>query len=465
MTDAHAYPDLSILDPQEKKRARPKRKAIGMNGTPYLSIGYSYDDFYAYMPTHAYLHVPSQQLWPASSVNAKLPYLEIGREKVKPSLWLDVHRPVMQTVWIPGEPQIISERIMHVAGFMPHEGARIFNLYVPPPAVSGDATKAGAWLDHLHRIYPHDAAHILNWLAHALQFPGVKINHALMLGGSPGIGKDTILEPVRAGVGPHNVADITPRTMLDRFNGWVRNVIVRVSEVRDLGDMDRFAFYEHCKPILASPPDVIRVNEKNLREYYVANVCNVIFTSNHLTDGLYLPADDRRHYVAWSDANAQDFDESYWRTLWAWYQAGGIGHAAAWLRTHDLTGFDPKEPPTKTIAFWSMVAAGESPERGEMRDLIDLLGNPPAITVNDIINGAMRHNMAALETELADRKNRRSIPHRMERAGYVIARNPNADDGLFKVAGRRVAIYAQRSMTIAEQIRAALKRAGTGDVL
>jgi hypothetical protein len=30
------------------------------------------DDFYAYMPMHSYLFVPSREMWPASSVNARL---------------------------------------------------------------------------------------------------------------------------------------------------------------------------------------------------------------------------------------------------------------------------------------------------------------------------------------------------------------------------------------------------------
>jgi len=54
--------------------------------------------------------------------------------------------------------------------------------------------------------------------------------------------------------------------MLGRFNGFVCSVILRVSEARDLGDVNRFAFYEHMKPYLAAPPDVLRCDEKNLRE-------------------------------------------------------------------------------------------------------------------------------------------------------------------------------------------------------
>ncbi len=95
-------------------------------------------------------------------------------------------------------------------------------------------------------------------------------------------------------------SEVSPQHLLGRFNGYLKSVILRVSEARDLGDVDRFAFYDHMKAYTAAPPDVLRVDEKHLREYSVPNVCGVIITSNHKSDGIYLPADDRRHFVAWS---------------------------------------------------------------------------------------------------------------------------------------------------------------------
>jgi hypothetical protein len=329
--------------------------------------------------------------------------------------------------------------------------------------IEGYANLAQPWIDHLYRVYPAEGWHIERWLAHRIQFPGDKCNHALVLGGMQGIGKDTIIEPVKAGVGPWNWQDVAPAQMLGRFNGWAKAVVVRVNEARDLGDVDRFAFYDHSKTYIAAPPDVIRVDEKNLREHYVANVMGVIITTNHKTDGLYLPADDRRHFVAWSEARREDFGPDYWTRLYEWYAHsdglpnGGIGHVVAYLRELDLTGFDPKAPPPKTAAFWAVVQAGESPESGELRDVIDVLNNPDALTLQHLIGGAESLGMLSLADELKDRKNRRALPHRLERVGYVPVRNPDADDGLFKVAGRRQAIYARRSLPLAEQVRAARK--------
>ena len=122
-----------------------------------------------------------------------------------------------------------------------------------------------------------------------------------MLGGNQGIGKDTLLEPVKQAVGPWNFFEVSPQQLLGRFNGFLKSVILRVNEARDLGDVNRFQFYDHMKAYTAAPPDVLRVDEKNLREHSVLNCVGVIITTNHKADGIYLPADDRRHYVAWSE--------------------------------------------------------------------------------------------------------------------------------------------------------------------
>ena len=88
--------------------------------------------------------------------------------------------------------------------------------------------------------------------------------------------------------------------MIGRTTEFLKSVVIRVSEARDLARrgkrVDRYDFYEHCKTLLATPPDVLRVNEKYVREYYIVNVIAVAITSNH-RNALYLPHDDRRHRV------------------------------------------------------------------------------------------------------------------------------------------------------------------------
>jgi Family of unknown function (DUF5906) len=416
------------------------------------SDGVSPDDFYAYMPAHCYIYAPSREMWLASSVNARVPPIPGPNNKsISASAWLDRHRPVEQMTWCPGLPMLVRNRLISEGGWIERAGVSCFNLYRAPAIEPGNAAAAKPWLEHVRRVFGNDAGHIINWLAHRVQRPEVKINHALVLGGNQGIGKDTALEPAKHAVGPWNFLEVSPQHLLGRFNGFLKSVILRVNEARDLGDINRFQFYDHMKAYTAAPPDVLRVDEKNLREHNVFNCVGVIITTNHKADGIFLPADDRRHFVAWSGLCKDDFDANYWVKLWRWYREGGARDVAAYLSELDISAFDPKAPPPKTPAFWDIVDANRAPEDAELADVLDKLGMPEATTLTRVTNQAT----GDFELWIKDRKNRRAIPHRLEKCGYVPVRNDLADDGLWKMSGKRQVIYARSTLSLAAQLKAA----------
>jgi hypothetical protein len=421
--------------------------------------GMSIDDFRAFMEMHTYIFTPSGAMWPASSVNARIPPIPLVDKNGKPLLdaagkqkktsaaaWLDKHRPVETMTWAPGEPMLIPDRLISDGGWISRKGITCFNLYRPPLIIPRNGAEARPWLDHADRVFPGDAEHIVKWLAHRVQHPEQKINYALILGGNQGVGKDTLLEPVKRAIGAWNFLEVSPQQTLEPYNGFLKSVVLRVNEARDLGDVDRFKFYDHMKAYTAAPPDVLRVNEKYLKAHYVFNCTGVIITSNHKADGISLPADDRRHFVAWSDLTKEDFDEGYWNTLWSWYEHGGFASVAAYLAKLDISGFDPKAPPPKTPAFWDIVDASRAPEDAELADVLDDMGNPDATTLIKIIWEAGSKEIAGW---LKDRKNRRVIPHRLEKCGYVPVRN-DADkrDGQWKINGSRQTIYARQDLSI-----------------
>ena len=414
------------------------------------------EDFVAYMPSHSYVFKPSRELWPASSVNARVPPI-IGPDgkPISPSAWLDKNAAVEQMTWAPGAPTVIIDKLIHEGGWIKRQGCAVFNLY-RSPTITPKAGPVDRWLDHVHRLFGDDSDHIVQWLAHRVQRPFEKINHALVLGGLQGIGKDTLLEPVKRAIGPWNFSEVSPIQLLGRFNGFLKSVICRVSEARDLGDIDRFAFYDHLKAYTAAPPDVLRVDEKHLREHSVLNVVGIIITSNHKTDGVYLSADDRRHFVAWSDLTIDQFKDDYWKGLYRWFDAGGSEAVAAYLAGLDISAFDPKAPPRKTEAFWEIVYASNAPEDADLADIIDLLGSPDILTLSQVIARAAPE----FAEWLKDRKNARRIPHRLEACGYVAVRNPHAKDSHWKVGGKRQVIYAKVSLPLRDRFTAANDASG-----
>jgi Family of unknown function (DUF5906) len=412
----------------------------------------SLDDFVAYMPSHQYIFKRTRDFWPAASVNSRIPPVVEDKKSTSATGWLDANAPVEQATWAPGLPMIIKGKIVSDGGWIEDSSCSVFNLYRPPLLVPKPGN-VDLWVDHIHFIYPDEASHIIAWLAHRVQCPHEKINHALVLIGSQGIGKDTLLEPVKQAVGPWNFAEVNPIQVLGRFNAFVKSVILRVSEVRDSGEFDRYSLYEHMKALIAAPPDVLRVDEKHLHEYSVVNVTGVVITTNDRTNGLYLPAEDRRHYVAASSRKPADFDADYWNRLYQWYDLGGNEAVAAYLSDLDISWFDPKAPPPKTQAFWEIVDTSRAPEDAELADALDALEHPPATTLVAITSRVTSSEFAEW---LGDRKNSRRIPHRMQSCGYIPIRNPDAaSDGLWKLGGRRQVIYVKNSLSQRDALVAA----------
>jgi hypothetical protein len=433
--------------------------------------GPSLADFRAYLPTHNYVFMPTGMFWSGSGVNACLHPIPVldkngepvlikkGNEMVPKTVpattWLDWKQPTHHLTWAPGYPPVIENRLIIEGQWINRNKIMTLNLYRPPIVAPGDPKKAGPWLDLAKRIYPDDHERIIRYVAHRVQRPGEKPNHGLLLIGAPGIGKDTLLEPVKYAVGPHNFREASPQQLLGRFNGFLKAVVLRVSEVCDLGEFNRYQFYEHAKTYLAAPPDMLRIDEKFVPEHQIVNCCGVIFTSNYLTGGIYLPADDRRHDVMKSDLTKENFEVGYWDKLWGWYGDGGLRHVAAYLATLDLSKFNPKAPPPKTKAFWAIVDSNRSPEESELEDVLDDLRDPDAVTLADIIAAS---GQGEFTHWLEERKNRRVIPHRLERVGYCPVRNPDApDSGLWRLEGIRQVVYAKALLPVAKQLAAAQK--------
>jgi hypothetical protein len=437
------------------------------------------EDFFAYMPQHRFVFAPTGQLWPGKSVNERIGLLvpndkdgnpvldDDGKPKlIAAAAWLAQNKPVECMTWAPGEPMHIRDRLMVEGGWVERPGDSSFNQYHPPTIKPGNAAAARLWLDHVKLIYPEDHQHIVSWLAHRRQRPAEKINHGLVLGGKQGIGKDTLLEPLKYGVGPWNFQEITPTAIMEsRFNEYLKAVILRVNEARDLGDVNRFQFYDRMKNWLAAPPPTLRIDGKNKLEYYIPNCCGVVITSNY-KDAFYLPADDRRHYVAWSELEKEQFNEAYWNRIYRYYEKeGGFEHVIAYLDALDLSAFNPKAPPKQTEAFWDIVNLNRAPEEAELADVLDKLGRPRVTTLDSITNKAEelapkdengREDRNSLAAFLKDRRNRRVIPHRLERCGYVSVRNLDApSDGLWKRNGKRQAVYGRVDLSPAERLKAA----------
>lgn len=416
------------------------------------------ENFYSILSENKLMYTPTRTLCEPSAVQK-----QIGAEA---SLVLTREKTCSNLTWAPGLPMVIKDKAIIAGALRDHPGNNLFNLYFPADPITGDASKAEPWLELGKILWGDDLDHLLNWLAFKVQFPGIKINHSIVLGSyAHGVGKDSWLTPVKRAVGPWNWQNISARKAFNdaaTFNAFLRNSIVLISELHDLGDK-RFAFYDMSKDWAAAPPETLTIADKHVKAHQILNVVGIIKTTNHKADGPFIPPEDRREFVAWSESTPEKFPKLYW----PWIKTtGNLEHIAAYLATRDLSKFDPFAPPPKTDAWHAIVSANQEPQDAELMDVLDMMGDdwifdgvpsrPDAVTATQIKTHP--HCPASLHDFFDDVRNRRAVPHRFERAGYVSVPNRSAKRrDLWRVNGVRQAIYARSDLTPAEQQVAATR--------
>jgi hypothetical protein len=404
--------------------------------------------------TGKFHHIPSGGFWTADVVDKSLPKIS----GIKPSAWIMSNHAYNGVTWAPGEPTEICGRYMIEGGWLGSEGAIILNTYRPPRiGLSRAPGSVKPWLDLLTMLYPDEVQEILCWFASRVQQPHVKINHALILGGEPGIGKDTILEPLVEAVGRWNVAEISPRQILSDFNPWLESVILRVNEAADLEE-SRYRVSEAMKTVIAAPPLALSVNQKNVAARLIPNVTGVIYTTNH-RDAVYLKNDDRRHLVCWSHVTRTREHDEICAAVWAWLlMDDGIEKVAMFLRNYDISAFKPYAPPRHTDAFKYMVQSDENEVDTQLETILNTMGKPVVFTLASIRTAA--RGMAELEAFMGSQKNDRSMVRRLDRLGYIRLSNPDEKSGRWMGARTYYTLYGLKDCSLHERLEAARELVG-----
>jgi len=361
-------------------------------------------------------------------------------------------RFVEGSTWWPGKPQIVKDWFIDEAGYKPMKGIRMYNKYTPPPQHSaGDPEKAGPWIRHVKKLFPSEREHnyFFDYCAHMIQRPEEKCNAAIVLSGTQGIGKDAALHPVKMAIGMWNTKGIDPDDLFSQFKPWLETVMLVVDEVRPTKEeFHASSMYNILKPMIVAPPDVLPLNDKFAKLRYIINVLRVFITTNDYLS-MYIPPEDRRMFIMHSTLpqkwhEAEGFPH-YFADLFQWFEAGGAGHVAAWLRARDLSEFNPKAQVEKTTGWAAVANTWGEPDDAVARAL-EALGSP------DVLFGA---EMANEQFDYAEEmrgtlKSPRKIGHRMQRSGYVLVNCPTAPRWAFRGEGRvfrsRMAFVKQELM-------------------
>jgi len=274
---------------------------------------------------------------------------------------------------------VVVREVTYAAGepaLAPREGALFANRWVDArPTLSDQFVGDDAvdlWLAHCERLVPktEDLNHIFDVMAFKLQNPNIKINHAILHGGTQGCGKDTMWYPFIWSVcGP----DLRNRGLIDNdglHSQWgyqLEAEILILNELKEPEAKERRALANRLKPIITAPPEMLSINRKGLHPYNMLNRMFVLAFSND-TVPISLDSQDRRWFCLWSDAPIMNNEAS--DAIWKWFRAGGTALVAKWLRQRDVSAFNPATPPAWTDFKEVMISDGRSAAEEYLIDLL-----------------------------------------------------------------------------------------------
>jgi hypothetical protein len=252
--------------------------------------------------------------------------------------------------FLPGQPEVTHDV----------DGCRVLNLWRPPQwFVNEHAEEPKVFLEHLAYILDHDGVameHVLNFLAHLVQKPQVRIGHALLITSeAKGIGKSTLGTVVRRLVGEQNSRVAQTKDLKSSFDGWLMGkLVVQVDEVYEAGNWD---LANKLKPLITEP--TVSANIKYGPQLEIENYARFLMFSNH-TAPLNIEDGDRRYFVF--NSKAQPREDDYYEALYRSIDTASAMNAVyTFLSKRDLSGFNPHRRPPMTEAKRQIIAESEHP--------------------------------------------------------------------------------------------------------
>lgn len=251
------------------------------------------------------------------------------------------------------------------------DGAVLWNIWRDPAVkLPAQATKEDVepWREHLHYLYPDEKEqeHLLDWMACVLQKPQEKINHALLLAGTSRVGKDMLLNPLRYGLGAANVCEPPAGELKESFTDYLHHSkLVIFQEIQTFEGLN---LENKLKPMLAAPPDMLRVRLFGRGFYETPNLIQAIFMSNY-RDALHISAGDGRYFAIWTDK--EPLEPEHYTKLANWQDAGGNGLVVRYLLNRDISQFNPKQPAPRSNFKDKLLETSKSPLKHLLQDMIE----------------------------------------------------------------------------------------------
>ncbi len=277
-----------------------------------------------------------------------------ARDVPKPWVSVLMHpdfRIVDKLTYAPGQPRFCKEKSFDSDATMD-----CLNVFAPS-GIEPEEGDVSPFLQLVEDVFDKDEAainHVLSFFAYMVQNPGARINHALVIQGEQGIGKDSIVAAIERVVGIHNCSQVTLQHVESQFNEWLfgRQLIV----FQEMLATGRRNIYNKLKTYITDP--VHTINTKHVALQRIPNRAVYIFLTNY-KHALSIDPGDRRMWVWYSKMERKD--KSYYTRYYDWLADKRSAHALLdYLLKFDTSKFYPAAPPPMTDAKRCLVEASAS---------------------------------------------------------------------------------------------------------
>ena len=361
-------PTEAFPDEAAKVIAEVERKELGRieKSQWYERFAYIQDD-------ESYFDMQDRRELSRSTFNALFRHIKClsihNQRRIEASVCFDENRQAMGAKALVGITYAAGEGVL-----VARDGDVYGNRWRDARPPVGQAGDVSTWLKHAEALVPDpiEREHIFNVMAYKVQHPEVKINHAVLHGGTQGCGKDTLWAPfIWAVCGPQlkNRGLMDNDTLGSQWGYQLESEILILNELKEPEAKDRRALANKLKPIIAAPPEMLSINRKGLHPYDMLNRMFVLAFSNDPVP-ISLDSQDRRWFCVWSTSPRMDPDEA--ASMWAWYKAGGYEAIAHWLHHRDVSAFNPAGAPPVTEFKMNLIEQGMSIAESYLVELMRL---------------------------------------------------------------------------------------------
>lgn len=313
--------------------------------------------------------------------------------------------------------------------FLEANGVRSLNTW-QPGSLRPEPGDPAPFLDHFAYLLDGDLAaqeFLLDWMAHLVQQPAIKMRTAVVIIGGQGIGKTMLGSMLIDMVGAYNASTVEASDLRSQFNEWADGTQLVV--VNEMAAMDNAEVCARLKAYISD--DAIRINRKGVTTYPYRNVMNFLMFANPGAK-LRIEEGDRRYFI-WRSGAIRRLDD-YYQMLMGWWRAGGDRAVLHYLLHRDLARFNPNAPAPVTAAKEALITDSRAPGIALLQEMIE--ADTPPFQRDLVMMADVVHALAA-----------RGIHLNQVEAGAALRSLGAEELGQKRIGTRKIRLWATKNVS------------------